>query len=687
MSGIPAQILSSSDDIHAYPAPDMVSLLLKNAEKFRDKALYIFLDDGVNESLRISYRDVVMKAKAVAAELQKNGKKGDHILLLFPAGIEFVISLYGCFLAGMVAIPAYPPRRRKVDPRFLSIIHDASPSAILTTKQIHSDLEQLNLGEIESDNINLLIYETIREDQAQEWIDPQVKPDDMLLLQYTSGSTGTPKGIMVSHGNMIHDSECIKQSFGFDENMVVVNWLPNFHDMGLIGNLIQPAYVGGSVVSMTPIRFIQDPVNWLKCITKYKGTCSGAPNFAYDYCVDKIPSESVEQLDLSTLNVLYNGSEPIRKQTLERFTHHFKHAKFSSKQFFPCYGMAETVLIITGGDFKAEPVYFNADAKSLENNKAILADEGKESRYLTASGFPWLGMSVMIVRPETKLPCQQGEIGEIWAKGGSVAQGYWNKPEATKETFHAYIEGTDDGPWLRTGDLGFIHEGQLYVSGRLKDLIIIRGSNFSPNDIEHSVENCHEALRKNASAAFSMDIDDEEKLIIIQEIERAYMRNFDEDEIFENIRNAVFADHGIQPDIILLTRMGGIKKTSSGKTQRFAMRAVWKNKELDVLAEWEKKEEKENVASVLGFRPEFMREWMINWMAHTLELEPGKINPDKPVSAYGLDSIKAVSLERDVNKQFGVEWPIESFLRENSINDLIEEGIEMLRNETPNSKH
>lgn len=677
----PAQILTSTDDINAYPAEDMVSLLLKNAAKFEDKALYIFLDDGVNESLRLSYREVVTKAQAVAAELQKQGKKGDHILLLFPAGIEFVISLYACFLSGMVAIPAYPPRRKKVDPRFLSILQDARPSTILATRQIHNDLEKLDLDGAGLNDINLLVYESIREDQFGEWKNPQINKDDLLLLQYTSGSTGTPKGIMVSHGNMIHNSECIKRSFGFDENMIVVNWLPNFHDMGLIGNLIQPAYVGGSVVTMTPIRFIQEPLNWLKAITKYKGTCSGAPNFAYDYCAEKISIDKVESLDLSTLNVLYNGSEPVRKQTIERFESHFEKAGFKASQFFPCYGMAETVLIIAGGDYKAEPVYFKTDAQSLEKNKAIPAIEGKESRYLTASGYTWMGMSAMIVNPETKLPCQKDEIGEIWAKGGSVTQGYWNKPEATEETYNAYIERTDDGPWLRTGDLGFIHEGQLYVSGRLKDLIIIRGSNFFPNDIEHSVENCHKALRKNASAAFSIDIDDEEKLIIIQELERAYMRDFDEDEIFENIRNAVYADHGIQPDIILLTKMGSIKKTSSGKTQRFAMRAVWKNKELDVLAGWEKKDTKENIASSIGFRPEFMREWMINWMAHTLELDPGKIDPDKPVSAYGLDSIKAVSLERDVNKQFGVEWPIESFLKDNTVNELVEEGIVMLRDE------
>jgi len=682
MHNIPKQYLTSENDISAYPAEDMVSLLIRNAKKFEDKALYIFLDDGQNESLRLSYREVVTKSQAVGAELQKKGKKGDHILLLFPAGVEFVIALFACFIAGMVAIPAYPPRRKKVDARFLSILHDASPTCIFATLQILQDLENIDLEGAMKDGINMLAFESISEEQANEWEDPNVSKDDIVLLQYTSGSTGTPKGIMVSHGNMIHNSECIKQSFGFDENMIVVNWLPNFHDMGLIGNLIQPAYVGGSVVTMTPIKFIQDPLNWLKSITKYKGTCSGAPNFAYDYCTDKISVDHSENLDLSSLKVLYNGSEPVRKHSIERFEKHFMDAGFKAKQFFPCYGMAETVLIISGGDYTADPVYFKADAKALESNKALDATEGEEERFLTACGFPWMGMSVTIINPETRQPSPINEIGEIWVKGGSVAQGYWNKPEETRNTFQAYIEGTDNGPWLRTGDLGFIHEGQLYVSGRLKDLIIIRGSNFFPNDIEHSVENCHEAIRKDSSAVFSTDIDGEEKLILLAEIERTHIQTLAENEVFEAIRTAVFAEHGIQPFAINLLRTGSTFKTSSGKIQRFAMKKAWLNNDLNAVAAWEMKPDKGNLSPEIATRPEFLREWMINWMAQQLELDPGSIDPDKPVSAYGLDSITAVSLERDVNKQFGVEWPIESFLRDNSVNQLVEEGIGLLRNKS-----
>ncbi|MCK5338525.1 MAG: fatty acyl-AMP ligase, partial [Bacteroidales bacterium] len=450
--------------------------------------------------------------------------------------------------------------------------------------------------------------------------------DDIALLQYTSGSTGRPRGVMVSHANIIHNSECIKRSFGFDENLIGMNWLPNFHDMGLIGCLIQPAYVGGMNIIIPPLKFLQQPLNWFKNISKYKATNAGGPNFSYEYCIDKINDQELDDLDLSTISTMFCGSEPIRKKTLDQFTAKFDRASFRSQQFYPCYGLAESVLIVTGGDFRAEPIYLELDIRAMEENKVVAAESARDSRTLTACGYPWLGMSVSIVNPETKITCPKGEIGEIWAKGPSITQGYWDNAEETEKTFKAYIEGTEDGPWLRTGDLGFIHEGQLYVSGRMKDLIIIRGSNFFPNDIEHSVENSHDALRQNASTAFSAEIEGEEKLIIIQEVERTHMHDFDEEEVFEAIRNAIFADHGIQPNMITLVRMGSIKKTSSGKTQRFAMRTVWANNELNILANWEMAPEKENVATAIGFRPEFLREWMINWMAQKLELDPGKID-------------------------------------------------------------
>ena len=653
--------------------------LLQHEQSIPDKVIYILLEDGVNEKESITFAGMVSKAKAIAATLLQSGKKGDRVLLLFPIGLEFITSFFGCLMAGMIAVPAYPPHKRKANKRFLSILEDCEPAVIMATRNILVDLNYLESKEsIES--CRLLDYSEIDFDLAADWQKPVIDGDDIALLQYTSGSTGHPKGVMVSHSNIIHNSECIKQSFGFDENLIGVNWLPNFHDMGLIGCLIQPAYIGGMNVIIPPLKFIQNPRNWLTSITKYKATNAGGPNFAYDYCSEKIADEDLSGLDLSSLTTMFNGSEAVREESLNRFQRKFSKSGFSAEQYFPCYGMAETVLIVSGGDYKAEPVHLRLDTRSLEDNKIMPVPEGKDTRVLTACGYSWLGMSVIIVNPDTKTHTPADEIGEIWVMGPSVTRGYWEDEEKTEKTFNAYIDGTDDGPWLRTGDLGFIHEGQLYVSGRLKDLIIIRGSNFFPDDIERSLENCHEAMRQNASAAFSADIEGEEKLILVAEVGRTHMRDLAENEVFESIRNAVFAEHGIQPHAVTLIRQGSTMKTSSGKTQRFAMKNAWANDDLNIIASWEMKPDKEAIASAISFRPEFMREWMINWIAQKLEIDPASINPDRAVSAYGLDSITAVSLERDVNKQFGIEWPIESFLKNNSVNQLVEEGIELLRN-------
>lgn len=676
----PQHLTSSAEGI-AFPAKNMVELLQKHAEATPDKVVYIFLEDGINEKDSITYAGMVQKSKAIAATLLRNGKKGDRVLLLFPTGIDFITAFYACFFAGMTAVPTYPPKRNKANERFRSIVEDSNPSFIISTSDIRDNLNKYDMLAGLPKIQEILIYNDIPVERAQEWDDPCIQADDIALLQYTSGSTGTPNGVMVSHGNLINNSEFINQSFGFDDQSVGVNWLPNFHDMGLIGCLIQAAYIRGSNVIIPPLAFLKNPTNWFKAITKYHATTGGGPNFAFDYCLEKVAEDELSEIDLSSLRTMYCGAEPIQEKTLVRFSQKFSNVNFKASQFFPVYGMAEVVLIATGGDYQSEPTYFSIDTRSLEENKVVPAPSGKGSRKLTACGYPWLGMSTVIVNPETRIPAPVGNVGEIWVKGPSVAHGYWNDPESTKKTFKAFIADTKDGPWLRTGDLGFIHEGQLFISGRKKDLIIIRGSNFFPNDIEQSVENCHQALRQNAGTAFSVDIEGQERLILLAEVERTHMRELAEEEVFEAIRNSVFEEHGIQPHAITLIRTGSAIKTSSGKIRRFAMKKAWQGKDLNVVASWEMKTEPGSIASTIGFRPEFLREWIINWMAQNLEIDIVKIDPDKPVSNYGLDSIAAVSLERDVNKQFGVEWPIESFLKENSVNKLVEEGIALLREE------
>ncbi|MDT8393398.1 MAG: AMP-binding protein [Bacteroidales bacterium] len=673
------QILISNDREAVSSARNIVNILAENAINYKGKVLYIFLEDGLNEKDRITHDEAYFKAKKLAARLQRHGSKGDRVLLLFPTGIDFAISLFACFLAGMIAVPAYPPHRKKMNQRLRSILEDAEPSIILTAKAIRQDLNEISEDRSETKRISILVYEEVNSMMGDQWTDPDIKPDDIALLQYTSGSTGNPRGVMVSHSNIIHNSECIRRAFGFDEHLRGVNWLPNFHDMGLIGCLIQPAYVGAMNIIIPPLQFLQHPDKWFKSIKKYNATNAGGPNFAYEYCNSKIDDEVMKELDLASVSTMFCGAEPIRRNTLENFSKKFSPAGFNSKQFFPCYGLAESVLIVTGGNYQENPVFLEVDAKSLEAARVLSPLSGSPTRTFTACGFPWNGMSVAIVHPEKLSVLPKGEIGEIWVKGDSVAKGYWNDVQATDYAFKAFIAETNDGPWLRTGDLGFIQEGQLFVSGRLKELIILRGSNYFPADIEFTVENCHAAIRHNSSAAFSVDVSGEEKLVVVAEVNRTYVRDLPEAEINDSVQAAIFAEHGIQPYSINLILTGSILKTTSGKIQRRAIKEHWLKNELKVLSSWMMKEDTAFILSESDFQPESLREWIIYWIAQKLDLDPARIDPDKPVSSYGLDSITAVSLEKDVNEQFGIEWPIESFLKENTINQLVEEGIMLLK--------
>ena len=676
------QLLASGLDGTVFPARTMVERLLQHDKNIPQKIVYILLDDSINEKESITYGELVVKARAIAKTPRDKGNKGNRMSLLFPTGIEFITSFFGCLFAGMVAVPTYPPKRNKANERFHAIIDDSSPAFIISTRDIY---EEVNGNDLLGDSHVIgswLIFEDIDPALSPSWKDPEITEDDLALLQYTSGSTGTPNGVMVSHGNIIYNSEFIRQSFGFDEHSVGVNWLPNFHDMGLIGCLIQAAYLGATNVIIPPLSFLKNPANWFRAVSKYNATTAGGPNFAFDYCIEKITDEDLSEFSLESLRTLYCGAEPVRDRTMKLFTQKFRASGFQASQLFPVYGMAEVVLILSGGDFRAEPVYLSLDTRELENNRVQETKQGDHSRTFTACGYPWVGMQVAIIDPETRIPSQEGMIGEIWASGPSVAQGYWNDPETTDRIFNAYIAGSENGPWLRTGDLGFIHNGQLYVSGRLKDLIIIRGANYFPNDIEHTVENAHEAIRQNACAAFSSDINGEEQLVVAAELERNFMRNLPENEVMESISENIFREYNIQPHAIVLIRAGSILKTSSGKIQRSAVRNAWKHDELNIVAKWERPLLQQEKAAGLPFRPAYIREWLINWMSQKLEINPDNIDPDKPVSAYGLDSISAVSLERDVREQFGIEWPIESFLKENTVNQLVAEGIELLRSKS-----
>ncbi len=536
-----------------------------------DHEAYTFLVDGEDEKVFLNYQQFDRRARQVAAHLQQLGKKGDRIMILLPPGMSFINAFYGCLYAGMTAIPLYPHLRKKKDKifnRILNVAKDAQPIALLSNETITASSSQ-HFEEVEEiKNIPWIAEEQIVL-PPESWSNPGLSPDDLAFLQYTSGSTSLPKGVMVSHGNLLHNLGVIQKGFDVRKSDITLNWLPPYHDMGLIGGILSPMYCGIHGILMPPVYFLQRPLRWLKAIAKFKATISGGPNFSYDFCIKKIKPEQRDALDLSCWEVAFCGAEPINPETLKKFAEYFAASSFRYQSFFPSYGLAETTLMITAAERTRGPVIRPFDKSQLERHSAVLADEGNpKSRNLISVGQVGDGLEVIIVNPETLEKCKDGEIGEIWEKGDSVARGYWGKPEQSEAAFNAYTIDTKEGPFMRTGDLGFFLDEEVYITGRIKELIIIDGSNYYPQDIEWSVENAHDAIRPHGASAFSVALDGRERLIIMVELDPRFARDMDEAQerqVRRAIKSIVSAEHDLSVhDIAFVSRL---PKTTSGKIQ------------------------------------------------------------------------------------------------------------------------
>ena len=418
----------------------------------------------------------------------------------------------------------------------------------------------------------------------------------MAFLQYTSGSTGTPKGVVLNHANLVHNSALIAHAFEHTRTSLGVFWLPSYHDMGLIGGILQPIYVGRTNVLMSPMTFLQKPFRWLSAITRFRATSAGGPNFAYEHCIQKITPEQRKQLDLSSWKLAFNGAEPVRAETLRRFAEKFAPCGFRAEAFYPCFGLAEATLIVSGGYVAKPPIIRSFDSVALTQGKVReVAGGSPTARDLVGCGQTLPDQKIVIANPETKTTCPPDEIGEIWVSGPSMAQGYWKRPDVTETMFHAHLQDTGDGPFLRTGDLGFMLDGELFVTGRLKDLIILRGVNYYPQDIELTVQRCHPRLRADCGAAFAVEKDGREQLVLVFEVERHKQGQFGE--VFQAIRRAVAGEHDLNVDAIVLIRAGTVPKTSSGKIQRHACRQSYLDGTLDVVGQWQLGDAEEPPAS------------------------------------------------------------------------------------------
>ena len=551
----------------------LCDLLNWRATHQSDRLAYTFLANGKTEAAKLTYGELDDRVRAIAARLQSLNALGERALLLYSPGLEFIAAFIGCLYAGVIAIPAPPPdpaRLKRTLPRLQAIASNARASVILTSACISEQLQQAG-SRISSEfpGMDWLVTDRLSEQSAAEWQQPQIGNDTLAYLQYTSGSTSAPKGVAISHGNLMHHSACVNQAWGYAPDSVAATWLPYFHDYGLIDGIIQPLYAGIPCYVMSPLTFYMRPLRWLQIISRYRVTHSQGPNFAYKHCLNKIKPEQRATLDLSSWRTASNGAEPVLQSTVEQFIEAFASCGFRPEALYPSYGLAEATLLVATKRHGEAPNCSYLQADALEKHQIVeVPPDQKGMRTVVSCGPPIATMKVVIANPETSTGCRANEVGEIWVSDPSVALGYWQKPDDSKATFGAYLKDTGDGPFLRTGDLGFLKDGELFVTGRIKDVIIIRGRNYYPQDIELTVERSHPALRVGHGAAFAIEMDEQERLVVVQEIERSYQQSLDIDEAIAQIREAVADEHELQVYAAILIQAGTIPKTSSGKLQR-----------------------------------------------------------------------------------------------------------------------
>jgi acyl-CoA synthetase (AMP-forming)/AMP-acid ligase II len=551
----------------------LVELLRFRAAAQPDECAYTFLEDGERRRASVTYAELESRARAIAGYLQPRIRPGSRVLLLYPPGLDFIGAFFACLFADVVAVPAFPPGGgRSVSrsgsqriARLAAICADAGPAAVLTTSETTGRLPV-------APGLEVMATDEIR-DTGAAWCSPAVGRDTLAFLQYTSGSTAMPKGVMVTHGNLLHNLAYAFHLAETDSSTVSVSWLPVVHDMGLIEGVLQPLYSGCPAYLMSPAAFLQRPARWLSAISRYRATRSGAPNFAYDLCVRRISRADRDTLDLSSWRAAYNGAEPVRRETLEAFARTFAGCGFRPSAFRPSYGLAESTLLVTSGRWR--PNYPMTRSPDYPITKF----------EVTSCGRPSFGTRLLIVDPTNRRPRASGETGEIWVAGPSVARGYWNRPEENACTFGARaLDG--QGPCLRTGDLGFMRHGELYVAGRLKDVLIVRGVKHYPQDLERTVADHHQALI--AVAAFAFDRGTPGDLIgIAAEIDPCEVDvNDDGPALIDDIRATVAEVHGVQIHAVLLVARGAIPRTTSGKLQRSACAEQAKDGALPTLVEW-----------------------------------------------------------------------------------------------------
>jgi acyl carrier protein len=675
----PSAPSSSYDTFAGYEIGDFVEVLRLRAKLTPEKVAFRFLTSTLEVDEVVTFVELHHRARQMAALINQVAEPGDRALIICQPGIDYIVAFFGCLYAEIIAVPAYPPTKNRPIDRLVTIVEDAQPSLAIATRDVLAVFGTRMLDKTFHD-LKWLSTDDAKSCAAVEVLNSANRKNKIAFLQYTSGSTSSPKGVQLTHQNLLLNSEMILNRFRTTHNDHIFSWLPPFHDMGLIGGILQPIYVGATCTAMLPSAFLERPLSWLEAISKFQCTVSGAPNFAYNLCVERADSQfgrasssqPLPSMDLKSWRCAFIGAEPVRAETLHSFVSTFSPYGFSGQAFLPCYGLAEATLLVSGND-----AYTNWVETPIDLN-------GK-SHHLVGHGLASQS-KILIVEPDTAIESQAGFEGEIWVPANAAASGYWRKPIQTELTFQAYTSDDRRGPYLRTGDLGLIDNGVLYITGRIKDLVIVRGKNHYPQDIEYTAQGAHSDLQIGGVAAFTIEQDRHDSLVIVCELRRHALRHFDKDSIIKAIKKAVSIEHGLSVAEIYFLPPARLPRTSSGKVQRHACRAAILNGSLKFV------DHKIGGLTSVDVEPTNVNlaQQIADVIATLLKIEPRQVSLDSPISELGVDSLDAVNITFEIESRFKIKIPVESFFDQSSIRKLADDLFENPQltkgDETPNSK-
>lgn len=655
-------------------AATLIDRLEQHAVSRLQRVAYRFINAQTDETDRMTYGELRDAARRVAAFLLDKVATGDRVAICCTPSLDFVRAYIGCLYAGVIAVPTCPPARPADWEGLSRILKDSGCKALLSDDLLAPVLRE-KVSQIGRSVPIYAVSEASGHDAAQSL--PAVAAGDVAFLQYTSGSTGTPKGVIVTHGNLMANEAAVERAFGHDDDSDLLGWVPMYHDMGLIGIALQPLYLGTTSTLMSPQAFLKSPLSWLCAISRYRPHTSGAPNFAFELCLKAAEAEDVSDLDLSSWRVAFNGAEPIDADTMSRFAEYFSRVGLPHDAIYPCYGLAESTLYVSGHRrgkaFHIEEV----DREALKRNQLDPPAAGKASNRLVGTRNI-CGHDIRIVDPDSGVEKAAGNVGEIWLKNPSVAQGYWGNAEATARIFQAFT-AKGEGPYLRTGDLGALYKDSLFITGRVKDMIILNGRNFYASDIEKAVQGQDARLRLGYGAAFGLSNGGQEALVLVQAVKQKDMVPEEAEQVCAEIKKTILREIGVPVARIVLIHSRTFPRTSSGKIRRNECRQMLIQDELQIVYEWNIKDRvgalraSATTASAVGSteassasqdkaQPPVQQSDLFeikaiikSWLADGLNMSMTDIPSSATFAEFGIDSVKIAQLVTRLEKMYRVE--------------------------------